>query len=222
MEKLNNDIIEQARNGDRDALEKIYNHYFELINKIIDYLHTKYDNYLLEDDDLRQVAYFGIIKCLQSNTNFYKTIYWHILNAIQRELMNNGRSVRIPINVWEKYYRIDNINDDISNKTNSEFIERTRPIDINELDIYTTYDNIKIVEDNIYKNQISEQLLYSIKSILTEKEYKVITLYYFERKSMKEIAMELNLSRNRIGQIKNKALYKLKFNRGFRKLFYNN
>lgn len=222
MEKLNNDIIEQARNGNSDALEKIYNHYFELINKIIDYLHTKYDNYLLEDDDLRQVAYFGIIKCLQSNTNFYKTIYWNILNAIQRELMNNGRSVRIPISVWEKYYRIDNINDDTSNKTNSEFIERTRPIDINELDIYTTYDNIKIVEDNIYKNQIAEQLSYSIKSILTEKEYKVITLYYFERKSMKEIAMELNLSRNRIGQIKNKALYRLKFNRGFRKLFYNN
>ena len=46
--------------------------------------------------------------------------------------------------------------------------------------------------------------------ILTEKERKVITLYYYEDLTLKEISNVLEVSESRISQLHTKALLKMK------------
>ena len=46
--------------------------------------------------------------------------------------------------------------------------------------------------------------------LLTEKEKKVILLYYYEDMTLKEISMTLEVSESRVSQLHTKALNKMK------------
>lgn len=65
--------------------------------------------------------------------------------------------------------------------------------------------------DELILNQATEQLTIAIKK-LTEKEQLVLSLYYFEELTLKEISRILNLSEARISQIHSKSIFRL---RGF-------
>lgn len=52
-------------------------------------------------------------------------------------------------------------------------------------------------------------LLADMRNILSEKEYQVISLYYFKRHSIAKIAKQMEVSRQAVNQTKNKALRKL-------------
>lgn len=49
---------------------------------------------------------------------------------------------------------------------------------------------------------------------LTEKEQKVITLYYYEELTLKEISEILSVSESRVSQLHTKALQKIKVQLG--------
>lgn len=55
------------------------------------------------------------------------------------------------------------------------------------------------------------------KSVITDREEKIIRLYYIDGKTFEEIGKEFNVTRERIRQIENKAIKKLKM---FKKYFY--
>ncbi len=58
------------------------------------------------------------------------------------------------------------------------------------------------------KKEVKEILINAINK-LTEKEKKVVTLYYFEELTLKEISKVMNVSESRISQIHSKAIVKL-------------
>lgn len=64
-------------------------------------------------------------------------------------------------------------------------------------------------EHVVMKNELRQQLAESLK-ILTEKERKVILLYYYEDLTLKEISSVLEVSESRISQLHTKALQKMK------------
>lgn len=63
----------------------------------------------------------------------------------------------------------------------------------------------KVIEYNELKQILSDSL-----EILTEKEKKVILLYYYEDLTLKEISRILEVSESRVSQLHTKALQKLK------------
>ena len=63
------------------------------------------------------------------------------------------------------------------------------------------------------KNEFKEQLVEAMES-LTEKEKKVILLYYYEELTLKEISYILEVSESRISQLHTKALQKMKLKLG--------
>jgi RNA polymerase sigma factor for flagellar operon FliA len=67
----------------------------------------------------------------------------------------------------------------------------------------------KIVE----KQELKELLIKTLES-LTEKEKKVIVLYYYEELTLKEISRILEVSESRISQLHTKALQKMKLRLG--------
>ena len=64
-------------------------------------------------------------------------------------------------------------------------------------------------EDAIEEDELKKVLAQSLE-VLTEKERKVITLYYYENLTLKEISNVLEVSESRISQLHTKALTKMK------------
>lgn len=68
-------------------------------------------------------------------------------------------------------------------------------------------------EENIEKEELT-QVLSDAMSLLTEKENKVITLYYYEELTLKEISSILEVSESRVSQLHTRALQKMKTKMG--------
>ena len=68
-------------------------------------------------------------------------------------------------------------------------------------------------EENIEKQELTKVLGEALK-LLTEKEQKVITLYYYEELTLKEISHVLEVSESRISQLHTRALQKMKTKMG--------
>ena len=71
------------------------------------------------------------------------------------------------------------------------------------------------------KNELKSALYKSLE-LLTEKEKKVILLYYYEEMTLKEISEILEVSESRISQLHTKAIQKMKITMGdyMEMLFY--
>ena len=64
-------------------------------------------------------------------------------------------------------------------------------------------------EDAVEKEELKQLMAKAIES-LTEKERMVITLYYYEEMTLKEISLTLDVSESRVSQLHTKALNKMK------------
>lgn len=64
-------------------------------------------------------------------------------------------------------------------------------------------------EENIEKQELKQMLVQALE-LLTEKEKKVIVLYYYEELTLKEISRVLEVSESRISQLHTRALQKMK------------
>ena len=62
-------------------------------------------------------------------------------------------------------------------------------------------------------NELKKKIVEAIEE-LTEKEKSVITLYYYEEMTLKEISMVLDVSESRVSQLHTKALNKMKLKLG--------
>ena len=63
------------------------------------------------------------------------------------------------------------------------------------------------------KDELKKKIVEAIEE-LTEKEKSVITLYYYEEMTLKEISMVLDVSESRVSQLHTKALNKMKLKLG--------
>ena len=63
--------------------------------------------------------------------------------------------------------------------------------------------------ENIDKKELTEKLAEALKD-LSEKEQQIITFYYYEEMTLKEIAQVLDVSESRISQLHTRALKKMK------------
>ena len=64
-------------------------------------------------------------------------------------------------------------------------------------------------EDEVMKNNLTEKMAEEIDK-LSEKERQVVTLYYYEELTMKEVAEVLDITESRVSQIHTSAMQKLK------------
>ncbi len=64
--------------------------------------------------------------------------------------------------------------------------------------------------ERIAERKELKELLTKTLEILTEKEKRVIVLYYYEELTLKEISLILEVSESRVSQLHTKALQKMK------------
>lgn len=64
--------------------------------------------------------------------------------------------------------------------------------------------------EDVYEKQELKEVLKDALNLLTEKERRVIELYYYEELTLKEISMVLEVSESRVSQLHTKALSRMK------------
>lgn len=166
-----------------------------------------------------------------------------IKQAITRSIANTEELIRLPVHyrdafnkyrIWrEKYFEANNCfpsEEDCENKMREFKIDPKyiwsysyldAPINNDEGDNTCLGDFIpsdaKDCESAVISSYISEQLLDIMNSVLTERESLVVSMYFGlddgSHKTLEEVGEVLGVTRERIRQIRNTALRKLKHNR---------
>ncbi|MCU6753232.1 FliA/WhiG family RNA polymerase sigma factor, partial [Bovifimicola ammoniilytica] len=90
-----------------------------------------------------------------------------------------------------------------------EFVEAAGEKEVNAI----KSNSYEQPESIALKNEIKQQLMDSLET-LTDKERKVILLYYYEELTLKEISKILEVSESRVSQLHTKALQKMKVKLG--------
>ncbi len=100
---------------------------------------------------------------------------------------------------WESQIKVSNI------VSLDEFVEQG--IEVNAEKHATPV--FESPEEAVYNNELKEMIMQSLEN-LTEKEKKVILLYYYEDLTLKEISRVLEVTESRVSQLHTKALTKMK------------
>lgn len=88
----------------------------------------------------------------------------------------------------------------------NEFVEQGTEAPIDRSSAGSRFES---PEDKLEQDELKQMLAESLK-LLTEKERKVVMLYYYEELTLKEISNILDVSESRVSQLHTKALGKMK------------
>ena len=109
---------------------------------------------------------------------------------------------------------------EVSDDELTELLEETKVANMVSLDEYMEQgsevkmspgkkSSIVMPETSAVKKELKEQLIKALGS-LTEKEKKVVVLYYYEDLTLKEISRVLEVSESRVSQLHTKAIMKMR------------
>lgn len=246
----NEELCERYQDGDREALEALYNQNRGLIGTIV----RKYS--ALEDpDDLRQESFFAIRQAASlwdhsKGGNFATYCTYWIKQTVLRYIYNNSRTIRAPIHILERIRLYDRTVNAYRVKfgqdpTNEElcFALDLTPQQLEDLkrDIITLRtrstaepigedeegtledvlkddrDPIGDTIDRIQNDELHEAIERELKAI-SEREADVIRKRYYDGMTLKETAATIGVSPERVRQLENKALNKLRRPKSERRL----
>ena len=92
----------------------------------------------------------------------------------------------------------------------NEFMEQGSEVPNGQNNTSSQFEN---PEDNIERTELKEKLAQAL-DLLTEKERKVVLLYYYEDLTLKEISEVMEVSESRISQLHTRAIEKMRVKLG--------
>ena len=186
----------------------------------------QYQNQGMELSDLIAEGNYGLLKAIKNfdwskKLRFISYAVWWIRQSILQPLNENSRTIRLPVNVVQELYREKKIMEKTGKDLPEKFATLPSIIDldrqINEdgdtmLDIIPNDGSYQ--PDEVFNSQdaLKERLL-SIMNILDERERLIIEDYFGmsgQTRTLEDIGNDFNLTKERVRQIKEKALRKLR------------
>jgi len=235
------ELAKRIKSGDQKAIEELVSANLRFVIRIA----KDYQNSGLPLCDLISEGNYGLITAAKrfDHTKGYKFIsyaVWWIRQSILQSLNENGRMVRLPANVINKLTK----NKKELEKMGANFDEYDH--EMNDLESEYPYvlslsshmnedgdELIDVIEDTSVKSPdhdlIKEgDMKYEINqalSFLSERERNIIECYFGlngEKMTLEMIGEEFNLTKERVRQIKEKAIRKLRYNSDTLYDFLNN
>jgi RNA polymerase primary sigma factor len=186
----------------------------------------QYQNQGLELGDLIAEGNLGLIKAIDSfdwskKLRFISYAVWWIRQSVIQSLNEKSRSIRIPVNVIQDLQKEKKK----SEKTGDELSDKFSSLpSVVKLDMSINEGGDSLIDVIINPNALSpdsgfstentlKQKLFNIMSVLDEREKVIIDDYFGltgSTRTLEEIGNEFNLTKERIRQIKERALRKLR------------
>lgn len=238
----------RIRNGDNKAVDELVSSNLKFVISVA----KDYQNQGLDLQDLINEGNYGLIKAAHKFNHdrgfrFISYAVWWIKQSIIQSLNDNARVVRLPTNVINKINKLNKEISKFENKNEREPIYQEMLSDgtlmdkimlfpkatslnqvINEdgdelielIQIEDEEEDLEIKDD--IKNELIKTLL-----ILNERERVIIQSYFGinldeEEMTLEKIGEKYDLSKERIRQIKEKAIRKLRFNSSTLQLLIKN
>lgn len=230
------EFARKAKNGDQNAKDKLVTSNLKFVVTCA----KKYTNQGVALIDLIQAGITGLIYAIDNydpdrGYKFLSFAVWYIRREILKEIYNTGRTIRYPITYIGKITKVKRAYDNFvmekgREPTDEELINLAnitqKQYSSTVLDksycqsLDTPLNETTTLEDTLYEEQSTLSDQFTKESIsqmlngLTDREYYVITNFYglegkFET-SINDIAKDLQLSPERVRQIRKIALRKLK------------
>ena len=226
-------LVEQAKNGNEDAKEKLISLNSPLIKSIV----KRYLNKGIEYDDLYQLGAMGFVKAINNydptyNVKFTTYAVPMIAGEIKRFLRDDGtikvsRSIKYMaieiknlINDYNKQYGVNPSLEYISTSLNADINDvilaleaNVTPLSLNEK-FNDSNDSVAIMDklsDNFSVEALNNKIaLRELIKSLNSREKQIIIMRYYLDKTQSEIAKELGVSQVQISRIENKVLLEMK------------
>ena len=186
----------------------------------------QYQNQGLDFPDLISEGNLGLMKAIQNfdwskNLRFISYAVWWVKQSILQSLNDNARTIRLPVNVVQDLQRAKKAIESNGGKLDDKFQNLPSMVDldmsINE-DGDTLVDVIKNdqaeMPDEIFnsKDELKHKLI-SLIDVLDERERIIIGDYYGltgTPRTLEDIGGDFGLTKERVRQIKEKSLRKLR------------
>lgn len=227
------ELTKKIVDGDQKAIDALVNANLRFVISIA----KEYQGQGLPLVDLINEGNFGLIKAAKKfdhtrGFRFISYAVWWVKQSILQSLCDNSRMVRLPVNITNQLSKIK--------KEIAAFEQEHQRMPINgEMDLSVLNHptcgslNDKINEegdevldvipdftfsrpdDDIYSEDILKKQLDSTLSVLSEREREIIYMYFGldgQSLTLEQIGEEYDLTKERIRQIKEKALRKLRSN----------
>ena len=212
--------------GDTEARDKIIKSNLRFVVSIA----KQYQGKGIEFEDLIAVGNLGLVKATEKfdpnlGYRFLSYAGWWIRDYIINEIINNGKLIRVPFNKTLTINKLNRLIDtfEVENGRSPTEDELSNLLQVSEdeveelLEVCSTSISKDLETCNVgYTEELKcgmSVLLPFLKSNLTKMEYIVLTRSFGlegEELELKEMAIKYQLTRERIRQIKNRAIIKLR------------
>lgn len=229
---------EYVKTKDKKIKDQLIIQYIEFVKIIAGRLYSNYGNNV-EFEDLVSYGVFGLLDAIDKfdptkNVKFETYAYIRIRGAIIDQLRILDW---VPRSVRQKHKKIEDAYKFIENKlgrsANDQEIAEILNISLDDLNAIlseihsfsvvsleekiSNNTNFSIVDDNVHNEPQShfeqgeiKQILLDTLETLSDREKKIISLYYYSELTYKEISSILGVSESRISQLHTKAIIKLR------------
>lgn len=226
-------LAKRIRKGDTAAIDKLVSSNLRFVISIA----KEYQNQGLSFNDLISEGNYGLVKAAQRfdhsrGFRFISYAVWWIKQSIIQGLNDNARTVRLPTNVINK---ITSLKKEIER---FELVNETKPVYADSYEVMNLFESTKCISLNDVINEDGDELIELMKdesidenrlviddrirkelndvlSILDDRERDIIECYFgintnCESMTLEGIGDKYSLSKERIRQIKDKALRKIR------------
>ena len=186
----------------------------------------QYQNQGVDLSDLIAEGNFGLMKAIKNfdwskNNRFISYAVWWIKQSILQSLNEHSRTIRLPVNVVQDMQREKKENEKTNKELSDKFATLPKMID---LDMHINEDGDTLIDiiknenvespDAIFSTKdILKDKMMNIMSVLDERERVIVEDYYGitgTPRTLEDIGSDFSLTKERVRQIKEKALRKLR------------
>lgn len=239
--------IRYKKDKDIGIRNEIIVHYSGLVNRVVNRIAVKYSDYI-DVEDLVSYGIFGLIDAIEKydidkGVKFETYASFRIRGAIideireqdwiPRSLRTKAKRVEESIEELEMKYGRHVGDEELAHHMGVKIGDLHKLMgQIHSLSVISLDEQIMDMignspqltgeettpEDYAIVEELRRLLSYAIDS-LTDNEKKIISLYYFEELTLKEIGMVIGVSESRVSQLHSRALLKLKNKLSINKVF---
>ena len=207
-------------------VEKVHKELLEGNLRFVITVAKQYQNQGLDLTDLIAEGNYGLMKAIKNfdwnkDLRFISYAVWWVRQSILQSLNDNARTIRLPVNVVQDLHRAKKEIDAKGGELDSRFTNLPSMIDL-DMEINEEGDNLFDVlknddadmpDESFNTKDILKTKLLGLLTCLDERERVIVEDYFGlsgTPRTLEDIGGDFNLTKERVRQIKEKSLRKLR------------